>query len=108
MDVLTFNPFSLPLFFVCATGEFFGASSCKCMIIVTSMERERGRERERERERLQHHSETGRTHSIYFSSYQLQLVAYNSLCSSSVHYLPKQTNSKVFYKVLTTIMSNHY
>ena len=88
MDGLTFNPFSLPLFFVCATGEFFGASSCKCMIIVTSME-------------------TGRTHSIYFSSYQLQLVAYNSLCSSSVHYLPKQTNSKVFYKILTTIMSNH-
>ena len=50
MDGLTFNPFSLPLFFVCATGEFFGASSCKCMIIVTSMGRERERERERERD----------------------------------------------------------
>ena len=31
----------------------------------------------------------------------------NSLCSSSVHRLPKQTNNKVFYKVLITIMSNN-
>ena len=69
MDGLTFSAFTLPLFFVCETGEFFGAGSWKCMIIVTS--------RERERERLQLHSEIGRTHSIYFSSYQLQLVAYN-------------------------------
>ena len=31
----------------------------------------------------------------------------NSLCSSSVHRLPKQTNSKLFYKILIIIMSNH-
>ena len=53
MDGLTFNPFSSPLFSVCEIGESFGASSYKCMIIVTSMkcvcmcgERERERERE--------------------------------------------------------------
>ena len=53
MDGLTFNPFSSPLFSVCEIGESFGASSYKCMIIVTSMkcvcmcgERERERKRE--------------------------------------------------------------
>ena len=82
MDGLTFNAFSIPLFSVCETDECFGASSYKCMIIVTSMKCvcvcERERERERERNILHLHLEIGQTHSAYFSSYhQLQLVAYN-------------------------------
>ena len=80
MDGLTFNAFSIPLFSVCETDESFGASSYKCMIIVTSMKCVCVCERERERERniLHLHLEIGQTHSAYFSSYhQLQLVAYN-------------------------------
>ena len=80
MDGLTFNAFSIRLFSVCETDESFGASSYKCMIIVTSMKCVCVCERERERERniLHLHLEIGQTHSAYFSSYhQLQLVAYN-------------------------------
>ena len=80
MDGLTFNAFSIPLFSVCETDECFGASSYKCMIIVTSMKCVCVcvRERERERNILHLHLEIGQTHSAYFSSYhQLQLVAYN-------------------------------
>ena len=86
MDGLTFNAFSIPLFSVCETDESFGASSYKCMIIVTSMKCVcvcvcvcvRERERERARNILHLHLAIGQTHSAYFSSYhQLQLVAYN-------------------------------
>ena len=80
MDGLTFNAFSILLFSVCETDESFGASSYKCMIIVTSMNCVCVCERERERARniLHLHLAIGQTHSAYFSSYhQLQLVAYN-------------------------------
>ena len=78
MDGLTFNAFSILLFSVCETDESFGASSYKCMIIVTSMKRVCVRERERARNILHLHLAIGQTHSAYFSSYhQLQLVAYS-------------------------------